>query len=470
MADEKRPEEQPRGSSEDRGSDEMRAGRGRKDEVGHSGVYPFTREDAPKDAVVRPAGSFGQGELGGAGYQDHGGSELSYRGGQVLGALDDRSARVPARSATGNVEMAPEEWLTFFDSFSRQHEGWLASIEVTRGAERKTELRDQPLEGISADHLNERDQIYLSFERADGGHLTHRVRNPMKVVFRRDLEGAHAGIDITSADGTLTSVRFRIAAKPQTLDGVIPGVNPGRPPAGEETAMRKPQGRSESGVGSLSFHIPADGIMLEGDLTIRTGAQGVVIFAHGSGSSRHSPRNLYVASVLNDSHFATLLVDLLTKEEEVVDERTAALRFDVDLLARRLTAATWWLKEQSGTANLPIGYFGASTGAAAALVSAAQLHGTISAIVCRGGRPDLAGMALHKVIGPTLLIVGENDSEVLSLNREAFYAIPSEKQLAIVPNATHLFEEPGALEKVAELTKDWFERYLVSRTQETDVA
>jgi len=467
MADEKRPEEQARDSSENRGSDEMRSGRGRKDEVGRSGVYPFTRQDAPKDAAVRLAGSFGQGERGGSGYQDHGGSELSYQDGQVLGALDEKSGSMIADSATGDVEMAPEQWLTFFNSFSRQHEGWLASIEVTRGAERKMELRDQPLEGISADHVNERDQIYLSFERGDGGHLTHRVREPMKVIFRRGRDGAHAGIDITSADGTLTSVRFRVAAKPEMLDGVLSGVNS---PAGEGSGMRKPQGRSEAGMGTISFHIPAEGIMLEGDLTIRTGAQGVVVFAHGSGSSRNSPRNLYVASTLNDSHFATLLIDLLTKDEEVGEERTTALGFDIDLLARRLMAVTWWLKEQSATANLPIGYFGASTGAAAALVSAAQLHGTVSAIVCRGGRPDLAGMALHKVIGPTLLIVGENDPEILSLNREAFYAIPSEKQLEIVPQATHLFEEPGALEKVAELARDWFARYLTSRGQETNVA
>lgn len=384
-------------------------------------------------------------------------------------ARDSRENRIP-HSATGDVEMAPKQWLTFFNSFSRQHEGWLASIEVTRGAERTIELRDQPLEGISADHVNERDQIYLSFERGDGGHLTHRVRDPRKVIFRRGPDGAHAGIDITSADGTLTSVRFRIAARPEMLDGVLSGVNSARSPAGEEVAMRKPQGRSEAGMGTISFHIPAEGIMLEGDLTIRTGAQGVVVFAHGSGSNRHSPRNLYLAKILNDSHFATLLIDLLTKEEKVGEERKAALRFDIDLLARRLMAATWWLKEQSATASLPIGYFGASTGAAAALVSAAQMHGTVSAIVCRGGRPDLAGMALHKVIGPTLLIVGENDPEVLSLNREAFYAIPSEKQLEIVPEATHLFEEPGALDKVAELARDWFRRYLANRSQETNVA
>lgn len=428
MADEKRPQDERRDSSKNRGSDERRAVRGRRD------------RDKDKN-------------------EDEQGL-----------APDEKSDSFPTHSTTGNVEMAPEEWLDFFNSFSRQHDGWLASMELTRGTERKTELRDQPLAGISADHVSERDEIYLSFERADGGHLTHPVRNPMKVVFRRGLDGAHAGIDITSADGTLTSVRFRIAAKPETLDGVLSGANPLHSSSGEGAAMRKPQGRSETGVGSIPFHIPADGVMLDGDLKIRPGAQGVVVFAHGSGSGRHSPRNRYVAGILNDSHFATLLMDLLTKEEAVVDEKTKALRFDIDLLARRLMAATWWLKEQSATANLPIGYFGASTGAAAALVAAAQLHGTVPAIVCRGGRLDLAGMALHKVVGPTLLIVGENDPEVLSLNREAFYAIPSEKQLEIVPHATHLFEEAGTLEKVAELARDWFARYLVRRSQETSVA
>jgi putative phosphoribosyl transferase len=220
----------------------------------------------------------------------------------------------------------------------------------------------------------------------------------------------------------------------------------------------------------MPFHIPVDGAMVEGDLTVPAGARGIVVFAHGSGSSRHSPRNRYVARVLQNASFATLLMDLLTRDEEAVDERTAQLRFDIGLLARRLIAATWWIKDQSGTVNLRIGYFGASTGAAAGLVAAARLGGVISAVVSRGGRPDLAGKELHSVVSPTLLIVGENDPEVLALNRAAYDAIPSEKKLAIVPKATHLFEEPGALEKTAELATDWFVAHLASARQSMEAA
>ena len=368
------------------------------------------------------------------------------------------------------VEIPPEDWIGFFDSFSRQHEGWLASIEITLGKEKRTELRDRPLQGISCDHLSARDEIYLSFEGGDGKHLTHPVRNPMKAVFRRDLEGAHEGIDINSADGSLTSLRFRIAAKPETLDGLLSETNLAPRSADNLAGRQNPHAPSGSDPRTMAFHIPADGILLEGELGIPTNAKGVVLFAHGSGSSRHSPRNQYVASVLGKAAFATLLVDLLTLEEERRDQRSAGLRFDIELLARRLTAATWWLKDQSATANLRIGYFGASTGAAAALVAAARLTGKVSAIVSRGGRPDLAGMALHKVIAPTLLIVGENDPEVLALNREAYYAIPSEKKMEIVPKATHLFEERGALERVAQLARDWFDTHLASAGQKSKAA
>jgi putative phosphoribosyl transferase len=368
------------------------------------------------------------------------------------------------------VEIPPEDWIGFFDSFSRQHEGWLASIEITLGKEKRTALRDRPLDGISCDHLSVRDEIYLSFEGGAGEHLTHPVRNPMKVVFRRDLEGAHEGIDINSADGSLTSVRFRSAAKPETLDGLVSETKLAPRSAKYLAGRRKPQPPSGSDPSPMAFHIPADGVLLEGELRIPANAKGVVLFAHGSGSSRHSPRNQYVARVLGKASFATLLMDLLTLEEERRDQRSAGLRFHIELLARRLTAATWWLKEQSATANLHIGYFGASTGAAAALVAAARLTGKVSAIVSRGGRPDLAGMALHKVIAPTLLIVGENDPEVLALNREAYYAIPSEKRLEIVPEATHLFEEPGTLERVAQLASNWFDTHLASPGQKPEAA
>ena len=207
-----------------------------------------------------------------------------------------------------------------------------------------------------------------------------------------------------------------------------------------------------------SVKIPAGGAMLEGDLTVPPHAAGVVIFAHGSGSSRHSPRNRRVASALNRSGLATLLFDLLTRNEEAIDERTAQLRFDIALLARRLRQATEWLITQREMEKLRIGYFGASTGAAAALVAAAELP--ISAVVSRGGRPDLAGPSLAKVKAPTLLIVGGEDTHVIALNRKAMEQLSCEKRLEIVPGATHLFEEPGTLEEVAILARKWFLQHL----------
>jgi putative phosphoribosyl transferase len=219
-----------------------------------------------------------------------------------------------------------------------------------------------------------------------------------------------------------------------------------------------------------AVQLPIDETLLHGDLTIPERAQGVVLFAHGSGSSRHSPRNRYVAEVLEDAGLATLLMDLLTSQEEAFDEQTAALRFDIELLARRLVAATWWLVDQVQTARLPIGYFGASTGAAAALVAAAEVPDLVAAIVSRGGRPDLAGEALRQVVAPTLLIVGQRDAQVLELNRKAFAELPGEKELKIVPGATHLFEEPGALQSVAQLAKDWFVLHMGRRRDRTRVA
>jgi dienelactone hydrolase len=212
-------------------------------------------------------------------------------------------------------------------------------------------------------------------------------------------------------------------------------------------------------------------IALEGNLTLPGGAAGLVLFAHGSGSSRHSPRNRHVAQILNQSKLATLLVDLLTPEEEAIDIRTAHLRFDIGLLAERLIGATDWLIEYADTRNLRIGYFGASTGAGAALVAAAERPDAVGAIVSRGGRPDLAGPALTRVRAPTLLIVGGNDFQVIELNRAAFEQLRCEKHFVIVPDATHLFEEPGALDEVAALARDWFQRYLepgASRGAEPD--
>jgi dienelactone hydrolase len=188
---------------------------------------------------------------------------------------------------------------------------------------------------------------------------------------------------------------------------------------------------------------------------------GIVLFAHGSGSSRLSPRNTYVAEILQDSGFATLLFDLLTEEEERIDAHTGELRFDIPFLTDRLVAATQWTLRQPGLHGLRIGYFGASTGAAAALSAAAQLP-AVAAVVSRGGRPDLAGAALSDVRAATLLIVGGNDRQVLALNRSALAQLRAEARLEIVPGATHLFVEPGALEAVARLAADWFAAHLVS--------
>ncbi|HLI89222.1 MAG TPA: dienelactone hydrolase family protein [Ktedonobacteraceae bacterium] len=201
-------------------------------------------------------------------------------------------------------------------------------------------------------------------------------------------------------------------------------------------------------------------IALGGDLRIPPQPRGVVLFAHGSGSSRHSPRNQFVAQVLHKAGFATLLMDLLTAKEEEQDRYTAHLRFDINLLGERVAAATNWLLQNTATGNLKIGYFGASTGAAAALVAAVEHPYAVGAIVSRGGRPDLAGTALSRVRAPTLLIVGGQDTQVIELNRTAFSQLQCEKSFEIVPGATHLFEEPGALEQVAQLASQWFTRYL----------
>jgi putative phosphoribosyl transferase len=203
-------------------------------------------------------------------------------------------------------------------------------------------------------------------------------------------------------------------------------------------------------------HIPAGRATLDGNLTIVDGATALVLFAHGSGSSRHSPRNQFVARTLNKAGLATLLFDLLTPDEELIDVRTAELRFNIGLLAERLVHATRWARQEQQTCHLRIGYFGSSTGGGAALVAAAALPQDVGAVVSRGGRPDLAGEALPKVQAPTLLIVGGNDDIVIELNEQARDRMRCEAKLEIVPGATHLFEEPGALEKVAKLASDWF--------------
>ncbi len=203
-----------------------------------------------------------------------------------------------------------------------------------------------------------------------------------------------------------------------------------------------------------------DGAAIDGDLALPDDAAGIVVFAHGSGSSRHSPRNRMVAAHLQARGLGTLLIDLLTAEEEAAELRTRHLRFDIDLLARRLLVAAEWLSQQSALAHLPIGYFGASTGAAAALVAAARRPTGVAAVVSRGGRPDLAGEALADVRAATLLIVGGRDETVLDLNTEAYERLEVERGLEIIPGATHLFEEPGALEDVARLAGDWFAHHV----------
>ena len=214
--------------------------------------------------------------------------------------------------------------------------------------------------------------------------------------------------------------------------------------------------------GASEVRIPAGAARLAADLEVPEGATGLVVFAHGSGSSRRSPRNRMVASALRAGGLATLLMDLLTGTEEEVDEGTAgSLRFDIGFLAGRLEAASAWVAADPRLGRMKLGYFGASTGAAAALVAAADLAGAVDAVVSRGGRPDLAGPALDKVEAPTLLIVGSLDEVVIELNREALARLRCEARLEIVPGATHLFEEPGTLEEVARLARGWFREHLV---------
>ena len=211
---------------------------------------------------------------------------------------------------------------------------------------------------------------------------------------------------------------------------------------------------------SGEIEIKIGSALLNGELKIPEKAAGVVLFAHGSGSSRFSPRNQYVARVIRDSGVGTLLFDLLTPEEERIDIYTREFRFDIDLLSRRLIGATEWLGRQAEATRLCPGYFGSSTGGAAALIAAAELAANVGAVVSRGGRPDLAGDALHRVEAPTLLIVGGLDGPVIKMNNDAYAQLRCVKELMIVPGATHLFEEPGKLEEVANLAANWFLNYL----------
>lgn len=206
--------------------------------------------------------------------------------------------------------------------------------------------------------------------------------------------------------------------------------------------------------------IPCQGFKLDGILHIPQGAKSLVLFVHGSGSSRFSSRNQFVSRVLQKNRIATLLFDLLTAEEDKIDAQTSEFRFDLELLSSRLLTTTDWIRQQPVTHQLPLGYFGASTGGGAAIMAAAQRPEIVKAVVSRGGRPDLAGEALSKILAPTLLIVGGNDTVVIDLNKKALAEIRAVKQLVLVPKATHLFEEPGTLEQAAELAETWFLKYL----------
>jgi pimeloyl-ACP methyl ester carboxylesterase len=214
-------------------------------------------------------------------------------------------------------------------------------------------------------------------------------------------------------------------------------------------------------ISTRGMAVPVAGVTLDADVEVPESAQGVVLFAHGSGSSRHSPRNRYVAGELHKADLATVLVDLLTVQEDRIDARTGEFRFDIGLLSVRLAALTDWVTSDERTAGLGVGLFGASTGAAAALTAAAMRPKSVQAVVSRGGRPDLAGEFLRLVHAPTLLIVGELDDEVIALNRKAMAMLSAQTQLMTVPGATHLFEEPGALEHVAGLAREWFVRHLM---------
>lgn len=219
--------------------------------------------------------------------------------------------------------------------------------------------------------------------------------------------------------------------------------------------------REENDVGDL-VRVSVDGTTVEANLSVPEGAEGMVLFAHGTGSSRHSPRNNFVARELRQGGLATLLIDLLTPGEKEVDRRTRRIRFDIDRLAGRVTGAVDWLREQPETDDLHVGGFGSSTGAAGALIAAARRPDVVEAVVSRGGRVDMAEAILDQVEAPSLFIVGGNDRQVLDLNRQALAQMETEKQLEVIAGAGHLFEEPGALDEVARLAREWFQRHLTA--------
>jgi putative phosphoribosyl transferase len=256
------------------------------------------------------------------------------------------------------------------------------------------------------------------------------------------------------ADEEVTTLLHR-AAQP-----VLQSVGQGDPPEAEGSLNMIPGRMSQRDGTKREVSIDLEGISLEGTLVLPRHANGLVLFAHGSGSSRHSPRNRYVAGVLNSQQIGTLLFDLLTRQEEAVDRYTGELRFNIPFLAKRLIGATNWTMSSPDIRDFQVGYFGASTGAAAALIAAGEIPDLVSAVVSRGGRPDLAGDALGFVYAPTLLIVGGDDEPVIGMNRGALAKLACpDKKLVIIPGATHLFEEPGTLEEVARLAAEWFDQH-----------
>jgi len=284
-------------------------------------------------------------------------------------------------------------------------------------------------------------------ERAS--HYLHpQLGDQFDAVFHDDETSAMKPLDRTPTESAAKRPKhFRPASEPQAQSG------------GGTAMQESPDTRH--------FEVSVDlgEVSLKGDLVIPSGASAIVVFAHGSGSSRLSPRNRFVAEALNKANLATLLFDLLTPEEEQAEAQTRHLRFDIALLARRLSGAVDWAGREERTKNMRIGLFGASTGAAAALVTATERPDRVAAVVSRGGRPDLAGDALPDVSAPTLLIVGGADTQVIELNREAAESLQCETRIDIVPDASHLFEEPGALEQVADLARQWFERHLIHEAQ-----
>jgi putative phosphoribosyl transferase len=334
-------------------------------------------------------------------------------------------------------EIPRQRWQEVLQAFGAQHRLAAAAVESVGPGGMQPAGNYRPLSNI---RLGADGALEIVFDR---DREVVRIKDPRHLRVREG-GGVHWGLEIESADGTLTTLRLRNAVSADMLDGME-----------ERVTDRSATMRGE-------VDIPVARGRVSGSLTIPAGPHGLVIFAHGSGSSRFSPRNQLVAAVLQKSGFATLLMDLLTPSEERIDEVTAELRFDIPFLARRLVEVTDWARRQPATRELNAGYFGASTGAAAALAAAAD-RDDIGAIVSRGGRPDLAGDALERVTAPTLLLVGANDDVVIGLNRIAYERLRGVRKLEIIPGASHLFEEPGTLEKVAERASEWFAQWLSGR-------